>query len=72
MQKRPVDEFDEDAAVLAGLNRIGDLDQFARGFFRVRVGTVEFHWAIAAELWAARMCSSTPAMSIGMHAGGHR
>ena len=40
VQKRPVDQFDIDAAVLHRLDRIGDLDQLAGGFLRIGVGAV--------------------------------
>jgi hypothetical protein len=48
-QKRAVDEFDKDPAVLQGFNGIGDLDQLAGCGFRVSIGTFsgEFRWAWA-------------------------
>jgi hypothetical protein len=48
-QKRRVDQFDVNAAVLNGFNRVGDLDQLAGGFFRVGVGAIrgKFHQAIS-------------------------
>ena len=44
-EKRPVDQFDEDPAVLCRLDRVGDLDQLARGFFWIALGAIggEFH-----------------------------
>ncbi len=44
-QERRVDLLDMDAAVLRNLDRIGDLDQFARGFIGVGIGALigEFH-----------------------------
>jgi hypothetical protein len=38
LQERTVDKFDVDAAVLDGLDRIRDLDQFARGSFGISEG----------------------------------
>jgi hypothetical protein len=38
-QERPVDQLDEDAAVLHRIDSIGDLHQLSRGGFRVGVGT---------------------------------
>jgi hypothetical protein len=37
-QKRPIDQFDEDPAVLRRFDRIGDLDQLARGFLGIGIG----------------------------------
>jgi hypothetical protein len=46
VEKRRVDLLDMDTAILHRLDRAGDLDQFAGGFFRVGVDTGfgEFHW----------------------------
>jgi hypothetical protein len=47
LQERPVDQLDMDAAVLHGLDRVGDLHQLARGGFWIGVGAGldEFHHA---------------------------
>ena len=38
LQERPVDQLDMDAAVLHGLNGIGDLHRLSRGGFRIGKG----------------------------------
>jgi hypothetical protein len=38
VEKRPVDQLDEDAAVLNGFDAVGDLHQLFRGDFRIREG----------------------------------
>ncbi len=45
-QEWPVDLLDIDSAVLDGLERVGELEQFAGGDFRVGEGTGrdKFHW----------------------------
>ena len=40
LQKRPVDLFDVDAAVLDGFGRVGDLDQLAGGFLGISEGSI--------------------------------
>src|ERR1700674_5372210 len=47
-EERPVDQLDEDAAVLRRLDRGGDLDQPARGFSWIAVGAIggEFHQSV--------------------------
>jgi len=49
MQKRPVDQLDKDATFLRWLNRIGDLDELAGGFFWIAVRAIggEFHQPVA-------------------------
>jgi hypothetical protein len=39
-QKRSIDQFDVNARVLRRFDRIGDLDQLARGFLRITVGPI--------------------------------
>jgi hypothetical protein len=39
-QKWPAEQFDADAAVLNGFNRVGEFDQLAGCHFRVSVGAV--------------------------------
>src|SRR5471030_1225781 len=61
-QKRPVDQLDEDAAVLCRLNRIGDLDQLAGGLFRIGKGSIGgiFHEPVPILAGANRPRTSAP------------
>src|ERR1700681_4324440 len=54
-QKRPVDLLNVDPAVLDRLDRVGDLKQLARGFFRVgerSLGGI-FHRLASTVMWAS-------------------
>jgi hypothetical protein len=43
-KKWPIDQFDEDPAVLHGFDSIGDLDQLAGCRFRVGIGRSEMNF----------------------------
>ena len=69
IQKRPVDLLDMDAAVLHGLGCVGDLDEFAGGFFGVGIGSIggEFHaHALTYTAHPARTRFATSFVSAGI------
>jgi hypothetical protein len=61
VQKGPIDQLDKNAAVLHGLDRIGDLEQLAGGFFWIGIGPVsgEFHRVVGSEFRGAPLTDIT-------------